>query len=59
MGPSPVQRKLLIPLTAAISFFAGLFASRGQVTLVVATLLTLALGWLAVAIYKIGERPGN
>jgi hypothetical protein len=56
MGPSPSELRFLVPLTAATTFFAGLFAAQGRMVLFLGMLGIAALAWVVVAIRKIGEK---
>jgi len=54
MGPSPNELRFLVPLTAATTFFAGVFAAQGRMVLFVGMLAIVALAWVVVAVRKIG-----
>ena len=56
MGPSQTELRFLVPLTAAMTFFAGLFAAQGRMVLFLGMLGIVALAWVVVAIRKIGEK---
>jgi hypothetical protein len=54
MGPSPSELRYLVPLTAATTFFVGVFAAQGHMILFVGMLAIVALAWVVVAVRKIG-----
>jgi hypothetical protein len=54
MGPSQTELRYLVPLTAATTFFAGVFAAQGHMVLFVGMLVIVALAWVVVAVRKIG-----
>jgi hypothetical protein len=56
MVPSPSELRFLTPLTAVATFFAGVFAASGRMTLFLGMLLIVALVWVLVAVRKIGEK---
>jgi hypothetical protein len=56
MGPSPSELRLLIPLTAVATFFAGVFAAHGRIILFLGMLAIVIVAWVLVAVGKIGEK---
>jgi hypothetical protein len=56
MGPSPSELKLLTPLTAVATFFAGVFAAHGRMTLFLGMLAIVIVAWVLVAVRNIGEK---
>jgi hypothetical protein len=56
MGPSPNELRFLTPLTAVATFFAGVFAARGRMTLFLGMLVIVVVAWVLVAVRKIGEK---
>jgi hypothetical protein len=56
MGPSPTELRFLVPLTAAMTFFAGVFAAQGRLIVFLGMLAIVAVTWVVVAVRKIGEK---
>ena len=54
MGSSQTELRYMVPLTAATTFFAGVFAAQGHMVLFVGMLVIVALAWVVVAVRKIG-----
>jgi hypothetical protein len=48
MQPNPASQRLLMMLTAVITFLAGVFAAHGQINLFLAMLVMLFLAWFVV-----------
>ena len=59
MRPNATQRRILILMTAALTFFGGFLLARGNQPGFVATLAVLALGWLLVVMVRPGDKPGR
>ena len=57
MRPNATQQRILILMTAVLTFFGGFLLARGNQPGFVATLAVLALGWLLVAVVKPGDKP--
>jgi hypothetical protein len=54
MGPSRTELRYLVPLTAATTFVAGVFAAQGHMIVFVGMLVIVALAWVVAAVRKIG-----
>jgi hypothetical protein len=50
MRSGPNQRRVLLPLTAALTFFAGVFMAHGRMDLFWGILAVIVIAWLAVAV---------
>jgi hypothetical protein len=59
MRPNATQQRILIPITAVLTFFGGFLLARGDEPGFMATLALLALGWLLVAVLRPGDNPGR
>lgn len=59
MRPNATQQRILILMTAVVTFFGGLLLARGNQPRFMATLALLALGWLLVAVLRPGDKPGR
>ena len=57
MRPNATQQRILILMTAVLTFFGGFLLARGNQPGFMATLALLALGWLLVAVVKPGDKP--
>jgi hypothetical protein len=57
MRPNATQQRILIVITAVLTFFGGFLLARGNQPGFMATLALLALGWLLVAVVKPGDKP--
>ena len=57
MRPNATQQRILILMTAVLTFFGGFLLARGNQPGFMATLAVLALGWLLVAVLKPGSKP--
>ena len=57
MRPNPTQQRILILMTAVLTFFGGFLLARGNQPGFVATLAVLALGWLLVVMVRPGDKP--
>jgi hypothetical protein len=58
MRPNATQQRLLVLMTAVLTFLGGFLLARGNEPGFVATSAVLALGWLLVAVLRPGDRPG-
>jgi hypothetical protein len=59
MRPNATQQRLLVLMTAVLTFFGGLLLARGNQPGFMATMAALALGWLLVAVLRPGDKPGR
>jgi hypothetical protein len=59
MRPNATQQRLLVLMTAGLTFFGGFLLARGNEPGFMATLALLALGWLLVAVLRPGDKPGR
>jgi hypothetical protein len=57
MRPNATQQRILIVMTAVLTFFGGFLLARGNQPGFVAALALLALGWLLVAVLRPGDKP--
>lgn len=57
MRPTATQQRILIVMTAVLTFFGGFLLARGNQPGFVATLALLVLGWLLVAVLRPGDKP--
>jgi hypothetical protein len=57
MRPNATQQRILIVMTAVLTFFGGFLLARGNQPGFMATLALLALGWLLVAVLRPGDKP--
>jgi hypothetical protein len=58
MRPNPVQQRLVVMVTAVMTFLAGVFAATGRGHLFVATLLLLVVALFLIAVLRPGEKSG-
>ena len=56
MERSQTELRFLVPLTAATTFFAGVFAAQGRMTLFAGMLAIVAVAWVVVAVRRIGAK---
>src|SRR5712692_3642419 len=56
IGPNPTQLKLVVLLTTVFTFIAGVYAAQGRTDLFLAMLVVLAVGWLLVVAWGLGEK---
>jgi hypothetical protein len=54
MGPNATQQRILILMTAVLTFFGGFLLARGNEPGVMAALAMLVAGWLLVVVLKPG-----
>jgi hypothetical protein len=59
MRPNATQQRIVILMTAVLTFFGGFLLARGNEAGFVATLAVLALGWLLVVVLRPGDKPGR
>jgi hypothetical protein len=59
MRPNATQQRILILMTAVVTFFGGFLLARGNQPGFMATLALLALGWLLVAVLRPGDKQGR
>ena len=59
MRPNATQQRILIVMTAVLTFFGGFLLAQGNEPGFMATLAVLALGWLLVAVLRPGDKPGR
>ena len=59
MRPNARQQRLLVLMTAVLTFFGGFLLARDDEPGFVATLAVMALGWLLVAVLRPGDKPGR
>jgi hypothetical protein len=57
MRPNATQQRLLVLMTAVLTFFGGFLLARGNQPGFMATLALLALGWLLVAVLRPRDKP--
>ena len=57
MRPNATQQRILILMTAVLTFFGGFLLARGNEPGFMATLALLVLGWLLVAVLRPGDKP--
>ena len=50
MSSGPNQRRLLLPPTAVLTFFAGVFVAHGRKDLFWGILAVMVIAWLVVAV---------
>lgn len=58
MRPNTTQQRILILMTAVLTFFGRFILARGDERGFVATLTVVALGWL-LGVLKPGDKPGR
>jgi hypothetical protein len=56
MRPNATQQRILIPMTAVLTFFGGFLLAQGNEPGFMAALAMLAVGWLLVVVLKPGDR---
>jgi len=59
MRPNATQQRILILMTAVLTFFGGFLLARGNQAGFIAALAVLALGWVLVAVLRPGEKSGR
>jgi hypothetical protein len=59
MRPNATQQRILIVLTAVLTFFGGFLLAQGNEPGFMATFAVLALGWLLVVVLRPGAKPGG
>jgi hypothetical protein len=59
MRPNATQQRILIPMTAVLTFFGGFLLAQGNEPGFTATLVVLALGWIPVAALRPGDKTGR
>ena len=57
MRPNPTQQRILILMTAVLTFFGGFLLARGNEPGFAAALALLAAGWLLVVVLMPGSKP--
>ena len=57
MRPNATQQRILILMTAVLTFFGGFLLAWGNQPGFMAALALLALGWLLVAVLRPGDKP--
>jgi hypothetical protein len=59
MRPNATQQRLLVLMTAVLTFFGGFLLAQGNEPGFMATLALLALGWILVVVLRPGDKPGR
>ena len=57
MRPNATQQRILIVMTAVLTFFGGFLLARGNEPGFAAALALLAAVWLLVVVLKPGSKP--
>lgn len=59
MRPTATQQRLLVLMTAVLTFFGGFLLARGNEPGFMATLAVLAAGWILVVVLRPGDKSGR